>query len=59
MDEIAAGDSPEQRAAESVMLEALGTELRLRFAKKRLVEAEGAWTELDGECAVPPTLVEV
>ena len=59
MDEIAAGDSPEQRAAELVMLAILSAELQLRLAKKRLVHREGAWAELDGWCADPPTLVEV
>lgn len=59
MDEIAAGDSPEQRAAESVMLGTLSAELQVRLAKKRMVHAEGAWAELDGWSHDPPILVEV
>jgi hypothetical protein len=59
MDDIAAGDSPEQRAAESVMLGALSAELQVRLAKKRMVHAEGAWAELDGWSHDPPILVEV
>jgi hypothetical protein len=59
MDEIAAGDSPEQRAAESVMLGALSAELQVRLAKKRMVHADGAWAELDGWSHDPPILVEV
>lgn len=59
MDELAAGNSAEQRAAEVVMLAALGEELGVSLAKKRMVAVDGAWTELDGVASDPPTLVEV
>ncbi len=59
MDEIAAGDSQEQRAAESVMLGTLSAQLQVRLAKKRMVHVEGAWAELDGWSHDLPILVEV
>lgn len=59
MDEPAAGNSAEQRAAEVVMLSTLGAELGVPLAKKRMVAVDGAWTELDGVSSDPPTLVEV
>lgn len=59
MDELAAGSSAEQTAAEVVMLKALGQELSVTLAKKRLVAVDGAWTEVDGVSYEPATLVEV
>lgn len=59
MDELAAGNSAEQRAAEVEMLATLAAELGVPLAKKRMVHVDGAWTELDGHSADPPTLVEV
>lgn len=53
-----AGDSAEQRAAESTMLELLGRELGVTFAKHRLVSDGGAAVEVDGVCLQPPILVE-
>ena len=55
---VAAGDSAEQRAAETTMLELLGRELGVTFAKHRLVSAEGAKVEVDGFSRRPPILVE-
>jgi hypothetical protein len=52
------GDSAEQRAAEAVMLEALGHDLGVALVKQRLTSVEGAWVEIDGIAADPPTLVE-
>ena len=60
MDEsIAAGDSAEQRAAEVVMLEALGNEVGAVLMKRRFRPVQGTWTEVDGVCDDPPMLVEV
>jgi hypothetical protein len=56
--ETEAGDSTEQRKAETVMLELLGEELGIRFSKHRHKTERGATTEIDGVCSDPPTLVE-
>ena len=58
MDDVVAGDSAEQRAAEIAMLETLGQELGITLTKQRVIAVNGAWTEVDGLCASPPTLVE-
>jgi hypothetical protein len=58
MAETEAGDSAEQRRAETVMLDLLGQDLGLRFAKHRHTTEDGATTEIDGVCADPPTLIE-
>jgi hypothetical protein len=55
---VAAGDSAEQRAAESTMLELLGRDLGVTFAKHRLVSDGGAAVEVDGVSLRPPVLVE-
>ncbi len=41
------------------MLATLAAELGVPLAKKRMVHVDGAWAELDGHSADPPTLVEV
>ena len=56
--DIEAGDSAEQRNAETVMLELLGHELKIHFDKHRHKTKHGATAEIDGVCADPPTLVE-
>jgi hypothetical protein len=56
--DVEAGDSAEQRNAETVMLELLGQELRIHFDKHRHKTEHGATTEIDGVCPDPPTLVE-
>lgn len=56
--ETEAGDSAEQRTAETVMLELLGRDLGIGFSKHRQKTEHGASTEIDGVCSDPPTLVE-
>ena len=57
-DPIEAGDSAEQRRAETAMLELLGRELGIQLSKQRFKTEGGAATEVDGVCSDPPTLVE-
>lgn len=53
-----AGDSSEQRCAESEMLNALATREGLSLEKTRLPLRDGGWCEVDGLCEEPLVLVE-
>lgn len=55
---VRAGDSAEQRKTETTMLELLGREMGVAFAKHRLVSDGGAAVEVDGISQNPPILVE-
>jgi hypothetical protein len=58
MDDISPGDSPEQRAAELVMLAALSAELGVPIEGRRFRVPDGTWTAVDGVADDPPLLVE-
>ncbi len=53
-----AGDSSEQREAESYLIEKLSKTLGVPLTKRRFTLDNGSWIELDGFCESPPVLCE-
>lgn len=56
---LPAGDSLEQRQAETVLLAALSKRLGCALAPSKVHLPDGAWVEVDGLCEDPPVLAEV
>jgi hypothetical protein len=56
--QFADGDSREQRAAELLLVAALGERLGMKLCKHRFRLPAGGWMEIDGMCQVPPVLCE-
>ncbi len=56
-EDLAAGDAPEQRLAEGMIISALGLEIGAPLLKSRKTHG-GSTIEFDGFCAEPPILAE-
>jgi len=53
-----AGNSREQREAETWLIRALSRTLKVRLTKKKLLTKGGSWLEVDGYCQRPLVLCE-